>query len=164
MIDFRVKQENRSVLDKSTQKGRAAAVDINDVLYEALVLSRRWARSNYVIEWNGKPVSSLKKSLGEAFKRAGIEGKFNGSHLLRHSLATWIADAGYDLRIVQRLFGHKTPKSTSRYAKHQRGYLSPAVSVVNRPILPADARIASEPHGRDLSLAEPGKMAGKKGV
>ena len=137
-VDFRVKQVNKNILDKSTQKGRAASVDMNDMLFDALVHAKGWARSNYVIEWNGKPVKSVKKGLAKAFEKAGIEGKFNGSHLLRHSLATWIADAGYDLRIVQRLFGHKTPKSTGRYAKHQRGYLSSAVAVVDRQLSAAE--------------------------
>jgi hypothetical protein len=47
-------------------------------------------------------------------------------------------DAGYDLRIVQRLFGHRTSKSAGRHAKHQRGYLPSAIAIVDRPLLSAE--------------------------
>jgi len=129
-VDFRLARKV-SVLDTSGKKGRAK-VDMNVFLYEGLVVAKRWARTDHVIEWAGKPVSSVKKGLAQAFKRAGIEGKFNGAHLLRHSLATWVADAGHELRVVQRLLGHRDIGSTQRYAKHQTGYLRPAVSVVDK--------------------------------
>jgi integrase len=129
-VDFRVLRKV-SVLDTSSKKGRAK-VDMNEFLYEELLQAKRWARTDYVVEWAGRPVKSVKKALAKAFKKAGIEGEYNGSHLLRHSLATWVADAGHELRIVQRLLGHKNIISTQRYAKHQTGYLTPAVSVVDK--------------------------------
>jgi len=131
-VDFRVARQV-SVLDTSGRKGRAV-VDINDFLYEEFTQAKRWARTGHVVEWNGKPVKSVKKALAKAFQKAGIEGAFNGAHLLRHSLATWVADAGHELRVVQRLLGHRNIVSTQRYAKHQRGFLTPAVSVVDKAL------------------------------
>ena len=131
-VDFRVPRKT-SVLDTSGKKGRAK-VDMNDFLYVELVKAKQWARTDHVIEWSGRPVGSVKKALARAFKDAGIEGDFNGAHLLRHSLATWIADAGHELRVIQRLLGHDNIISTQRYAKHQRGYLAPAVGVVDRAL------------------------------
>ena len=135
-VDFRVPRKT-SVLDTSGKKGRAK-VDMNDFLYVELVKAKQWARTDHVIEWSGRPVGSVKKALARAFKDAGIEGDFNGAHLLRHSLATWIADAGHELRVIQRLLGHDNIISTQRYAKHQRGYLAPAVGVVDRALNPPE--------------------------
>jgi integrase len=131
-VDFRLIRKI-SVLNTSSKKGRAK-VDMNEFLYRELEMAKRWARTEHVIEWAGKPVKNAKKGLAAAFERAAIEGRFNGAHLLRHSLATWVADAGHELRVVQRLLGHSDIGSTQRYAKHQTGYLRPAVSVVDRAL------------------------------
>jgi hypothetical protein len=47
-------------------------------------------------------------------------------------VATLIADAGIDLRRIQRLLGHEDFGTTDKiYAAHSRGYLSSAVKVVD---------------------------------
>ena len=36
-------------------------------------------------------------------------------HGLRHTALTWMADAGVDLHLLQRVAGHQDPAVTSRY-------------------------------------------------
>ena len=36
-------------------------------------------------------------------------------HGLRHTALTWMADAGVELRLLQRVAGHQDPAVTSRY-------------------------------------------------
>jgi integrase len=49
----------------------------------------------------------------ELVRELGHEGLVR--HGLRHTALTWMADAGVDLHILQRVAGHQDPAVTSRY-------------------------------------------------
>lgn len=72
--------------------------------------------------------SGLQKSVKQAVRIAGI-AKRVGCHTFRHCFATHLIEAGYDIRTVQELLGHKDVKTTMIYThvlnKGGRGVKSP---------------------------------------
>jgi site-specific recombinase XerC len=58
--------------------------------------------------------SGLQRSVQKAVRSAGLS-KPVSPHTFRHSFATHLLEAGYDIRTVQELLGHKDVKTTMIY-------------------------------------------------
>jgi type 1 fimbriae regulatory protein FimB len=58
---------------------------------------------------------NINYSLQIAATRAGL-GEVN-PHMLRHSCGFYLANKGYDLRLIQDYLGHRDPKHTVRYTR-----------------------------------------------
>jgi site-specific recombinase XerD len=58
--------------------------------------------------------SVIQKTLAHAARAAGITKRV-GPHTMRHSFATSLLEAGYDIRTVQELLGHRDVRTMMTY-------------------------------------------------
>ena len=83
----------------------------------------RWAGSKALRRHHLDP-SALQRAIKQAVRQAGIP-KHITAHTFRHSFATHLLQAGYDIRTVQELLGHKDVRTTMIYTHVlQRGGLA----------------------------------------
>ncbi len=110
--------------DLGRRKGRAT-VPMTDDLRRRLEEAREAALTEYVVEWAGKPVKSVKKGFLRAVERAGL--KDVTPHVLRHSAATWMAEAGVPMDEIAQFLGHSDPSTTYKiYARYSPTHLREA--------------------------------------
>lgn len=127
----RVDFERRQIALGAPQEGRKAraVVPMNQTAEAALRDAHSVRTSDYVIEYAGKQVGSVKKGFRAAAMLAGLPDV--SPHVLRHTAATWMAQKGVPMVEIARFLGHSDPKITFRvYAKHTPDYLRSAASAV----------------------------------
>jgi integrase len=109
-------------------KGRAI-VPMNRTVQTALLETSQGALTKYVIERAGNKLGSVKRGLASAAKRAGIAHA--SPHMLRHSAAVHMAEAGVTMDEIAQYLGHDDVKVTRRtYARFSPDYLRGAATAL----------------------------------
>ena len=73
----------------------------------------------HVVHWNGSSVQSIKKAFRSAKRAAGLSEDVT-PHVLRHTAATWLMQAGVEtwqaagflgmtVEMLERVYGHHSP-------------------------------------------------------
>jgi integrase len=126
-VDFERGQVNLRT-GEGQRKGRAI-VPITESLRVALVEARKAALSDYVIEWAGGPVKSIKKGFRAAAVDAGLLDV--SPHVLRHTAAVHMAEAGVAIEEIAQFLGHSDSRITaSVYARYSPEQLRKAASAL----------------------------------
>ena len=106
-----------------TSKYRAT-VPMNKQLRAALEEAKEGAMSDFVIEHGREKVASIKKGFAAACRRAGVKAT---PHMLRHSAAVWMAEAGTPMTQIAKFLGHTDSAITERvYARFTPAFLANA--------------------------------------
>lgn len=94
---------------------------------------RRWQRLNpeakHFVEYNGKPVNSVKTAFKRAVTLAGL-GPGISPHTLRHTAATWLMQRGADPWQAAGYLGMSLEVLLNTYGHHHPDYLSDAVEKI----------------------------------
>jgi integrase len=111
-------------------KKRAPPVPLPDQLLAHL---RRWKRrgQRFAVEWNGKPVQSVDKAFARVVADAGLGGEVT-PHVLRHTAATWLMQAGTDMWEAAGYLGMTVEMLSQRYGHHHPDHLSGAKRAFGR--------------------------------
>lgn len=94
---------------------------------------RRWKRrgQRFAVEWYGEPVTKIAKAFRAVVKDAGL-GPDVTPHVLRHTAATWLMQAGTDPWEAAGFLGMTVETLMSRYGHHHPDYLSGARGAFSR--------------------------------
>lgn len=125
-VDFR---RGRIDLGSGDGNKRRAVVPMTETARAALSQARAAARTDYVIEYADRPVASIKKGFARAAARAGLEDVT--PHVLRHTAAVWMAEAGVPLEEIGQYLGHSDLRTTYRvYARFSPDHLRGAATAL----------------------------------
>lgn len=126
-VDFERRQINLRTGEDS-RKGRAI-VPMTKSLEKALLEAKKAALSKHVIEWAGGRVKSIKKG----FKAAAVQADLHDAspHVLRHTAAVHMAEAGISMDEIAQYLGHADSRITaSVYARYSPEHLRKAANAL----------------------------------
>lgn len=110
--------------DATRRKGRAT-VPMNRTLRRVLDDAQMGALSDYVVEWGGEQVKSIKRSVSTAARLAEI--KDISPHVFRHTAAVWMAESGVPMTEISQYLGHTNLAMTIKvYARFSPDHLRKA--------------------------------------
>jgi site-specific recombinase XerD len=103
------------------------------------ILREYWRRERppqpylFVGKGSTRPLAaeSVRNALKLARAEAGLKGTFT-PHMLRHSFATHLLEAGTDIRVIQQLLGHKNLSTTAGYTRVAHALLAKTTSPLDR--------------------------------
>ncbi|MGI9449356.1 MAG: tyrosine-type recombinase/integrase [Geminicoccaceae bacterium] len=109
---------------------RTTVVPINQTLVSALEEARECALTDWVIEYRGRPIQSVKTGFRAAVRRAGLD--HCTPHDLRRTCATWLVQAGLPLSKVARYLGDSEEMIEKVYGQHSPDFLRDAARSLER--------------------------------
>jgi integrase len=106
-----------------------AVVPINKRALKALRIAQEAALTDHVIEFNGKPVKSVKKALERISTRTGVDFS---PHVLRHTAGVWLAKKDVPMQKIAQYLGHTSTKVTERvYARYSPSFMRDAADALD---------------------------------
>ena len=130
-VNLDTKRIDYRVPGQPLTRKRVVPVPINDTLHACLLDARAKAETQWVVEWAGSRVLRIKNGMKRTADRAGLAGVT--PHVLRHTAATWMAQAGVPLWQVAGFIGHSDAVMVAQvYGHHSPDHLAEAASALSR--------------------------------
>lgn len=127
-LDFKHGVINFNPAGREQTNKRRPVVPMTDRAREALEKAVQGALSDYVIEWDGKPVKSIKRAIRMAAKRSGVPCS---PHVFRHTAGVWMAQADVPMQKIAQFLGHTSTRVTERtYARYSPSFMKDAAAAL----------------------------------
>lgn len=102
---------------------RRAIPPLNDEVFPMLQAAHQLACSDFIIEYRGDRVHTVKTGFAAAVERAGLSDDVT-PHVLRHSGASWLVEAGISDDDVARMMGDTPEMVRTTYGHFRPEYLA----------------------------------------
>lgn len=127
-VDFKHRSVNFNAPWHEQSNKRRAEVPINARAFEALEEAARGALTEHVIEWDAKPVQSVKKAIRMAAVRSSVPCS---PHVFRHTAGVWMAQADVPMQKISQFLGHTSTRVTERtYARYSPSFMKDAAAAL----------------------------------
>lgn len=128
-IDFERGVIDLRLTDGVTRKGRAV-LPMNALARTALQTAYEARQTDWVVEYNAKPIKSIRTGYTAALRRAGLSGI--RIHQIRHTVAVRMLAAGMKIEQVSQYLGHSNIQITQKiYARFLPEHLADAAEILN---------------------------------
>ncbi|MFQ6552930.1 tyrosine-type recombinase/integrase [Aestuariibius insulae] len=128
-VSFEGNNINLRLPDTVTRKGRAN-VPMNAMVRAALSSAQDAALSDYVVEYAGGPIKSIRSGFQGAVARSGI-GHIR-IHDIRHTAAVTMLSEGVNMTKVSQMLGHSNTATTFKvYGRYLPGHMQDAADVLD---------------------------------
>lgn len=127
-VDFKHRTINFNQFGREQTNKRRPEVPLNSRAYTGLEEASRGALTDFVIEWDGQPVKSIKKAIRMAAKRSGVPCS---PHVFRHTAGVWMAQADVPMQKISQFLGHTSTRVTERtYARYSPSFMKDAAAAL----------------------------------
>ena len=108
---------------------RRAVVPIASRADAELRIALEGALTEYVIEYAGGPVKSVKKAIQAASMRSGVKCS---AHVFRHTAGVWMAEADVPMQKIAQYLGHTSTRVTeTTYARYSPSFMRDASAALD---------------------------------
>jgi integrase len=127
-VDFKHRTINFNQAGREQTNKRRPEVPLNGRAYAALEEAARSALTDFVIEWDGQKVKSIKKAVRMAAKRSGVPCS---PHVFRHTAGVWMAQADVHMPKISQFLGHTSTRVTEQtYARYSPSFMKDAAAAL----------------------------------
>lgn len=128
-VDFRHGTIDFNPTGRHQTNKRRTVVPMNSRARTALEEARKGALTDYVIEYAGQPVKSVKKAIRSAAARSGIPCS---PHVFRHTAGVWMAQADVPMQKISQYLAHTSSRVTEQvYARYSPSFMKDASEATN---------------------------------
>jgi integrase len=119
---------------RKTTKGkmRRRHIPMSEALHQCLAGLPRAGLGDPVFTWRGAAMHDIRSSFERARQLAGL-GSDVTFHTLRHTFGSWYVMNGGSLRVLQKLMGHRSIKTTERYSHLSPEHINASVRFIGPP-------------------------------
>jgi integrase len=127
-VDFKHGTINFNQAGREQTNKRRPVVPFNSRAHSALEEAARGALTDFVIEWDGQPLKSIKKAIRMAAERSGVPCS---PHVFRHTAGVWLAQGDVPMQKISQYLGHTSTRVTeSTYARYSPSFMKDAAAAL----------------------------------